>query len=257
MKISFTKKIHWTGLLLVVLGLCGFSDVTLTDIETAVIRQDYREARRLSEELLSRQPDKPTALAASYYLGLSCVQMGQGAEAKKIFKKLEKETEDQNLRDKVYLGLFDAYYMEGHFKKALGIIQKLQHTSVQSEFMSLIYLKLARVNLKLTKWDKARDYLKKIINNYPNSLEVHTARQLLEEKQYFAVQVGAFIDRERAEKLVSELIQKREYAYIVETLDRHSRTFCRVRVGQLSYLGEAEKLRKKLSKQGYPTQIYP
>ena len=101
------------------------------------------------------------------------------------------------------------------------------------------------------------NYLSKILQQFPNSVEAQTAKQLLEEKQYFAVQVGAFRERARAEQLVSELKQKEEYAYIVETIDQQNATFYRVRVGQLAILNEAQKLHTKLAKFGYPTQIYP
>ncbi len=57
--------------------------------------------------------------------------------------------------------------------------------------------------------------------------------------------------------MTSELQQKGEYAYIVETVDPQGRKFYRVRVGQLVLLDEAQKLKSKLSKAGYPTEIYP
>jgi hypothetical protein len=56
---------------------------------------------------------------------------------------------------------------------------------------------------------------------------------------------------------LTELKSKKEYAYIVETMDRHKRKFYRVRVGQLILLDEAQKLKSRLSKLGYPTKIYP
>ena len=111
--------------------------------------------------------------------------------------------------------------------------------------------------MKLAHWNEARKYLEKITTDFPDSMEVHVAKQLLNEKQYFAVQVGAFIERQRAEKLANELQKKGEYAYVVEMADQQERTFYRVRVGQLVLLEKAEKLKSKLSKEGYPTQIYP
>ncbi len=99
--------------------------------------------------------------------------------------------------------------------------------------------------------------LKKITKRFPESLEAHVAKQFLNEKQYFAVQVGAFIERNRAEKLITELQEKGEYAYIVETIDQQKRKFYRVRVGQIALMDEAQKLKLKLSEAGYPSEIYP
>ena len=164
---------------------------------------------------------------------------------------------EKDLRDKAYLGLFDCYYQQGKYKRALKTIDKLQDISSRSNYLSLIYLKAARVNLKLSKWKEAKDYLQRIIERYPDSFEYHAARQLLEEEQYFAVQVGAFMERERALQVVDALQYQDHYAYIVETMDRDQRKFYRVRVGQVTVLREAERLRKELSKLGYPTRIYP
>jgi cell division septation protein DedD len=121
----------------------------------------------------------------------------------------------------------------------------------------LITLKVARANLKLARWKKARELLQKIIADYPESFESNIARQLLEEKQYFTVQVGAYADKARAEKMVQELLDKKEYAYVVETRSNDGKTLFRVRVGQLSTLKDARALENKLSGQGYPTLIYP
>ena len=102
-----------------------------------------------------------------------------------------------------------------------------------------------------------KEYLNKILDKFPNSLEYLIAQQLLEEKQFFAVQVGAFLDQKRAEQLTVQLKEKDEYAYIIETLDRQNKKFYRVRVGQMARLSDAEELKDKLAKEGYPTQIYP
>ena len=103
----------------------------------------------------------------------------------------------------------------------------------------------------------AKEYLQKIIKEYPDSFESRVARQLLDEKQYFTVQVGAFTEQARAERLVKELIQRKEYAYIVETKSPDGKNFFRVRVGQMTALKDAQALESKLSGLGYPTRIYP
>ena len=153
--------------------------------------------------------------------------------------------------------LFDSYYLDEKYLQAEDVINQLLKISPKSQYLSLIYLKAARVNLRLANWDKAYNFLNRIVSKYPKSLEYYSAKQLLEEKRYFTVQVGSFLEKKRAEKLTDELKQKKEYAYIVETIDRSGKKFYRVRVGQLSVLNEAKKLREKLSQEGYPSRIYP
>ncbi|MCK4882248.1 MAG: SPOR domain-containing protein [Candidatus Omnitrophica bacterium] len=254
---SFLYKINLGILLLAVFCLYGFSDISLKNIETAIIKQDYKLAKEIASQLLSSELKADERDDILYYSGLCDLRLGQYAQARETFTKLTKKKIDGTLADKAYLGLFDGYYGDGHYKQAQRVAKRLLKVSPESEFLSLIYLKLARVNLKLTQWNQAREYLTKITVQFPDSLDAHVAKQLLNEKQYFAVQVGAFIDRKRAESLSVELQQKGEYAYIVETVDPKGRTFYRVRVGQLALLDEARKLKLKLSKEGYPTEIYP
>lgn len=229
----------------------------ITGIETAVLRQDYVQVEKLANALLGRKPPRSVLRKAQYYLGLSQLEQGRYDEAAASFKKISKNGGDASLREKACLGIFDAYYLKEDYDEAAQVIESLLKQNPLPEAMSLVYLKWAKVNLKLARWGEAHDYLQKIVSSFPNSLEVPAARQLLAEKQYFAVQVGSFSDRALAEQLAGELKQKQEYAYLVETADPQGRKFYRVRVGQLALLKEAKKLELKLSQAGYPTQIYP
>ena len=239
------------------LTFCGFSSNSLQDIETAVIQEEYEKAANLAREFIDSKPVKRDLDEALYYLGLSQLRLNRYDKARETFNLLISGFPQENLRDKAYLGFIDSLSMEEKYSGALQAAQELYTKSPKSEFLSLIYLKLARANLKLGQWQKAKEYLQKIADEFPQSLEAHTARQLLEEKQYFAVQVGAFLDQSRAEKLISELKEKGEYAYSVETIDREGRKFYRVRVGKIILLDDAQKLESKLARLGYPARIYP
>ncbi len=230
---------------------------SLADIEKSVMQQDYEQAVALAEDFLGSAGDGAAAHQASYLLGVSYLRLGEWGRASRTFKDLLKEELGKDLRDKAYIGLFDCYYQQAKYKRALKTIETLLDIGSRSNYLSLIYLKAARVNIKLSRWKQAKEYLQRIIDRFPDSFEYHTARQLLEEEQYFAVQVGAFMERERALQVVDALQYQDHYAYIVETLDRDQRKFYRVRVGQLTVLKEAERLRKQLSQLGYPTRIYP
>ena len=253
---NFSRTIL-SSLLFSLLFLSGISEASLKDIETAIIEEDYKKAGELSQALIDTKPAKPEFDEALYFLGLSELRLGNYEEARKNFNLLISGFPKESLRDKAYLGYMDSLYIEGSYPAALKTAEQFLSKSPRSEYLSLIYLKLGRINLKLGDWQKAKGHLKKVINDFPKSLEAHTAKQLLEEKQYFAVQVGAFLDQGRAETLVDELIARGEYAYIVETIDREAKKFYRVRVGKLAVLNEAQKLEDKLKGLGYPTSIYP
>jgi len=245
------------SLVFIILFLCGFANAALTDIQTAIIQEDFSKAEMLAQDYIKSQPDKENLHEALYYLGLSQLRLGHYQQARETFGQLQTASLKGNLYDKAALGLVDTFLMNEQYPEALKEAKRLLLKSPRSEFLSLVYLKIARANFKLAQWKEAQTYLQKITVEFPGSLEAHTARQLLDEKQYFAVQVGAFLDRKLAEKLINEIKDKGEYAYIVETMDKDGAQFFRVRVGKFASLKEAIDLKSRLSKLGYPTSIYP
>lgn len=230
----------------------------MNEVETAIMKQDFVLSKKLAMDVLNfAVVKKDVAVEAKYYLGISHLRLEEYTEAIILFRGLLKDNPPDDIRDKAYIGLIESYYQQEKYKMAQKSVKKLLKTSPRSPFLSLIYLKAARINLKLTNWNEANWYLDQIVERFPNSFEYHTALQLLDEKQYFAVQVGAFVEPNRAELLVEVLKSNGHYAYIVETVDRNNTKFYRVRVGQMTVLKEAERLKSKLAKSGYPAWIYP
>lgn len=234
---------------------CGFS--SLSDIETAIIEKDFKDAKVLAESFIEKDPASLEINQVKYYLGISELGLSHYPEARRVFREVMEFSVTDNLYEKAWLGIIDALGMEQNFEEDRKQAEQFLRKRPDSEFLSIIYLKLGRANLKLAQWSKAQRYLKKVINDFPNSYEAHTARQLLAEKRYFAIQVGAFLNQDRAIALVEELRNQGEYAYILETQDHQSRVFYRVRVGQLRSLREANRMQERLSNRGYPTHIYP
>jgi tetratricopeptide (TPR) repeat protein len=235
----------------------SFAGATYSQAQAAFLSNDYQEVKKLANIYLSQNYGGSLAGDMRYLLGVSHLKLTEYELARKAFTKVLLNKSTHDLKDKAYLGLFDAYYLREDYNQALDTIRKLEKLSPRSNYKSIIFFKLARVNLKLANWVEARSYLNKILTHHPKSFETAYAKQLLSEKQYFAVQVGAFKDRQRAEEQIKELKKKKEYAYVVQTTDVSNRQFYRVRVGKIAKLEEARKLKLRLSKKGYPTKIYP
>ncbi len=231
---------------------------SLGDLRAAVVQEDYKKAKSIAEGILaSRGVSRAETSEAEYFLGLSQLRLGEYVRAEGTFKKLLSSRPGDDVYDKASVGHVDALYMQGYYEQALKEVNGLISRRKTSEMTSLFYLKAARASLKLARWSRAREMLEKIMAEYPDSFESTVAKQLLEERQYFTVQVGSFADKGRAEKLVKELTSRREYAYIVEAKAADGRAYYRVRVGQMSSLKDAQVLETKLSGLGYPTLIYP
>ncbi len=237
--------------------LCGFAPNEMRPLEVAMLQQDYSQVQKLASQFIQQGLDVKQSYVVRYYLALSYSHLEKYAQAKALFRSLISKVKDVDLRDKIYLGLSETYYLNGQYEQAKKVIQDLLEKNPNSNFKSIIYFKLAKINLKLTHWEKAQVQLTKVIREFPKSMDVYEAKQLLEEKPYFGVQVGSFLGRDRAENLMNELQKNGEYAYIVETVDSQKRRFYRVRVGQLSVLHDAQQLKLKLSYKGYPAKIFP
>ena len=218
---------------------------------------DYKKANDMARELAKGRLSKTESAEVQYYLALSFLRLGEHPKAHDIFKKLIADQPQGDLYDRASAGLIDSLYMQEQYEQVLKEANSVIVRRRDSEMMSLFYLKAARANLKLARWAKAREFLQKILHEYPESFEGPIARQLLDEKQYFTVQVGSFSEKARAEKLVQELMERKQYAYIIEIKSPDGKTMYRVRVGQLTALKDARELESKLSGLGYPTLIYP
>lgn len=230
---------------------------TMADLHAAILEEDYRKARDISQALQSGKLSADENAEARYYFGISCLRLGEYVRAQETFDKLVSERLSAELYDKAAVGQIDALSLQGFYANALKKANGLISRRKDSDMLGMFYLKAARANLKLARWTKAQELLRKVIEVAPGSFESGAATQLLEEKQYFTVQVGSFADKARARRLVEELGRRNEYAYMVETKGAGGKPMYRVRVGQLSTLNDARELEAKLSGLGYPTLIYP
>ena len=242
---------------LIASGLRSTAYAALPDIEAAVMNKDYAQARDLASEIIKDSNNPAERTEAQYYYGLAQLRLGQYADARSAFQSVMDAHPSQDIYDKAALSLTEGFYMDGFYTDALDAANQLLKKSPHSSFLSLIYFKIAGADLKLMRWEDANEYLNKIINEFPQSPEAPIAKQLLEEKQYFAVQVGSFLDKGRALTLIDDLKGSGQYAYVVETTAPDGQKYYRVRVGQMSSLNDAEDLKKRLDKLGYPTLIYP
>lgn len=232
-------------------------DVSLTDIHRAFMQKDYPKTKDLAGTFANQTNTPQEKSEALYYSALSDLWLGQYAFARQTVQKVIDSKPSGELQDKAALALIDSYYMEGDYKNSLNLAEDFARNNPKSEFSSSIYLKIARAHLKLADWDRGREYLQKIIKEFPNSVERFHVEQLLQESQFFAVQVGSFLDRSASESVATELQKKGEYAYVVETTSQDGKKFYRVRVGKFQQFNEAQKLETKLAQLGYPTKIYP
>ncbi|MBF0478362.1 MAG: SPOR domain-containing protein [Candidatus Omnitrophica bacterium] len=249
-------------LILITLVFTGFvlsaAANELSDIEMAVLAKDWKRVVQLTDNVRSCPTDASRQARLLYWQALSAMENRSFTKARSIIdENIKNQKVDQRWRERFYLLRIDAYYLDEKYDQALVSAQDFLKVNPKSDFLSLGYLKLARAHLKLAHWVEARQYLNKTISEFPGSMDSQTARQLLEEKDYFSVQIGSFGERDKASQLVSAMKEEGEYAYIIEKADKIGKKLYRVRVGRLGSIIEAQALKDKLSKKGYPTNIFP
>lgn len=229
----------------------------LSAIHEAVLLQDFKQVEVLSQQALSQNLCEKENHEVTYFLALSQLHQGNPMAARDLFQQLKDQIQEGDLYDRAFMGIINAYYLKGQYRESLRHCHHFARMRSDSDYMSALYLRIARINLKLSHWDPARRYLQTILKKYPDSLEAVNARQLLQEKNFFTVQVGAFLDQQYAHALATNLRNQGHYSYIVKTLDHQGRTFYRVRVGQTSSLNAARQLKERLLQAGFPAIVYP
>ena len=156
MKIVLRKKF-----LIFVLWLCccGFSGDALTQIKSAILQKDYEKSLKLAGELITSDPQSPQIPEVYYYEGLSRLHLGSYLAARTSFYKVVELSTSQKLKDKAYLNIIDTHSLEKEYAEAFNVAQKLLRVSPKSDYLSSVYLRMARSSLRQAHWLDAKKYL--------------------------------------------------------------------------------------------------
>lgn len=267
-------------ILILILGLFCFYGLCLADIEkvqTLLVNGDLTGAGQHCQEILGGNPSKPVQEQALFYLATINLKQNKYADCRHNFNLLIHDFPESGLLNRARLRIADSYFFEGNYSLAEKIYAELLAGKDKS-VAPTVYARLIDLQVKQGDRDKAQDYLSQLRSKYPLSFEVGLIKRLPEVvsteeakatitiatspdtktgQESFTVQVGAFAEHPKADKLCRELIAKGEDAYIALLDTPAGQSLYRVRVGRLSSRQEAEGLAKKLAEQGYPTKIIP
>ena len=217
--------------------------------ELLYLRKEYARCIQVCKSIKSQNIDE-----ALWLEGLSHLALGEYKEARSCFQKIIKKR--SQLQEKAILGFIDSYLFEEKFKKAYSLYKKTSSKKLSPQTKELLKLRIARVCLKLGKWQEAKKYLKELQHS-PYLLIRKEAEKLLNpDNFYFTLQVGSFINKDNAYKLLEELLKKNLPAYIQESKYKNV-LFYRVKVGREKTRQQIQKLKDTLYKLGYPSTIRP
>lgn len=218
----------------------------------AYLLGDYNSSLvQIQESMADKDSDE-----GIYLSGLSYLKLGDYPKARDCFRKIIKRFKYSDYYQASLVKLADAYFLEGNFKRAGALYKDILRKDIAPRFKPLLYLRLAQVNAKEGRWDKEKEYIKVIKENYPYTIENKLAKTLEERGYFFTIQVGAFSSKDNALNLKKELESKYFPVYIVKDAGE-GLTLYKVRVGKFKKRKLAEGTYLSLVEEGYPAHIYP
>lgn len=178
------------------------------------------------------------------------------AAARQRIERLQQARGSSEWRAALQLALADGYFLEGNWIAAQQAYQTATDMARRTPLYPLPMYGWARATLYVGERDRARALLTDVVRLAPWSFEAESAREILNDDVWLAIQVGAFHARGNAVKLLHEL-QRQDYPVYVQDVAVGGRTHFRVRVGRLGSYADARRVQAELDRLGYPTRIVP
>ncbi len=212
------------------------------------LKGDYRKA--ISEA------NKVEEAQAHYIMGLSYLKLGKPSHGRKHFRFILDMYPQIEIKGETALSIADSYFFEGDFENAAAKYTDFINNFPYSGLISLAYLRLGQSQRRLGHWSAAKTSLSKVIKDFPYSFERKGAQKELLKEFYYYIQAGSFSRKTNANRLLKILRRKNFDAYI-NTIEKNSRTFYRVCIGEFQDREDADVVLRKLKTNGYSAKIYP
>lgn len=220
-----------------------------------LLRGDYEGALTACQRLLEEPTAKKFKADVLYLMGLSTLKLGRFLEARSYFNDvILMEAKGEDLKSNAYLGIADAYFLEGRFDNALDAYNQVLSKYPDTPAAVIINYRIGEILSKTGRPQEARQYLNKVNSEFPFSFE---ARLSNKDSFYHSIQVGCFNEKDNADKFCEKLVKEGFEASILESGRGDKPRLFKVKVGRFNSRDEAEAFEAKLKQAGYPTKVYP
>ncbi|MBU1122046.1 MAG: SPOR domain-containing protein [Candidatus Omnitrophica bacterium] len=190
-----------------------------------------------------------------YFLGLVYMKTRDFSKARISLDRLIEEFPQSRVYESGVVKMADTYFLGGYLSKAKSLYKEIEANGRCSNFMPLVYLRLAQIYSKEGAWDNKNKYLRLLRARYSNSSEMKFVKILEAAGDFFFIQVGAFSDKDNAEGLKGEL--KNDYPVYIDEEIKSGYTLYKVRIGDFQERNKVEAISSALMQKGYPARIYP
>ncbi len=240
-----------------IVAVNAFADDVMSKAKKLFLQRQYWQTIEECTRVINENPQKPDVLSeANYFAGASYVNLFDFLSAKKSFKAVVEKYRGTAYYEDAYLGLGEVEFLQENFDEGLKIYYEFLAAGPSNKRLATLYFRLAELNLKKGDEKEYKKYYDKLQTEFPLSFEARDSRRLVEQEDFYTVQVGAFTNYANAEKFIAQLKAQGYDVYSVLCL-LAGKNLCRVRVGKFKTRQEAEGLKRKLEKDGYFAKIFP
>lgn len=200
------------GLCLLALGACrGLPDEgvrLLRDGNAQYQTGQYEEAERSMTKFIGRYSSSPASAEAYYVRGMARLALGQRGEAGEDFHAALKASKRRELTARAQAGLGNMAFDDGDYESAAKWLGKsLPVLSAEPPADEITY-RLGVSYQRVGGWSQARKLFARIVEDYPDRpIEALARRQAAWNREYFAIQCGAFRQGANADKQ-AELLRR-------------------------------------------------
>jgi tol-pal system protein YbgF len=154
-----------------------------TQATTATTATQPRLPPGASTTQVSVTPPDPKKEAEVYQSAFNLLKQGRYAESIEAFSTFLKEYPGGNFEDNAQYWLAEASYVNRNFDTALQEFSKVLINHPASAKVPGAMLKMGYIFYEQQAWDKAREVLQRLLNDYPGSTEARLAEKRLQRLQ--------------------------------------------------------------------------
>ena len=230
-------------------GYCGA--VELDEAWIHYLKGDYRKTIEICRKVTGQ---KALGDQGRYIMGLAFLNLGRQEEARENFEFVLSNYPGSKLRQELFLGIADSYFLKGEFEKAEQSYNAMLASYPASDYASIAYLRIGQAQRRQGKWKEAEGSFNRIIREYPLSIEIEDAKIFYKKDPFFMVQAGAFSKKENASRFVSSLKRKGYNAELIKEKDDSSILY-KVQIRGFDAPETAEEELNRLEKDGFSGRI--
>jgi len=232
----------------------------LSKLKVYFLEGDYKAAITEGEKIMAKDASASHSDEFYYFLGLSYLKDANYLRASDIFEIIINEFKNSSFKEEAKLGLGDTYFLRGDFSKAEECYKDLINNNPGTKLKAQVYYRLSQVGFKKGNIIQGQDYLSKLKQEFPLSPEARLNKDLSVAPDSLDVYYTVQVGSFSSSVNAQNLKQKlirSGYPAYIEETAAEGKNSYRVRVGKTRLRQEAVDLENKLSQEGYPTKIFP